>query len=154
MTQRSPHRSASSSRSTAATLCVDPAHARYDAARVCVAAAILGATALSILLAAALAQRAPVVARDAELLQLLRFMALVKGAMVAAALALLVWRTRWPLGPPLAAIYGLTCCVAAAAVILIAHGAWVGPAALTFHAAELSFVFAAWRDGRGFRPAA
>lgn len=153
MPQRSPLLSSSASGSAAATLRIGSAHAAYGAARLRALAAILGATAFSVLLAAALAEHAPVLARDSELLQLLRFMALVKGAMVAAALALLVWRTRWPLGPTLAAVYGLTCCVAAAAVTLIAYGAWVGPAALGFHAAELSFVFAAWRDGRGFRPA-
>jgi hypothetical protein len=143
MVHHAPQLSASPSRSAAATLRVASAPA-----------VILVATALAILLAAALAGYAPATARDPELRQLLRFMAVIKGAMVAAALALLVWRTRWPLGTSLAAVYGLTCSVAAAAVTLIALGAWVGPAALAFHAAELSFVLAAWRDGRRFRPAA
>lgn len=107
---------------------------------------------MTVVLTLVLARDAPLVARDPELLRLLRFMAVVKGAMVMAAVALLLWRARWPLRTTLALAYGLVCCVAAAAVASLAHGAWVGPAALAFHAAELGFLLAAWRDGRQLRP--
>ena len=95
-----------------------------------------------------LAPQAPPVVRDVELVSLLRFMALVKGLMVGTALALILWRSHWPLSTGTAMAYGLACSVASLAVALIAQLAWVGPAALAFHIAELGFLFTAWRDGR------
>lgn len=102
--------------------------------------------------AALLAPYAPTPLRDPELVTLLGFMALVKGLMLATALGLVAWRTRWPLPVGTAAAYVLACGVAALAVALIARLAWVGPAALMFHAAELGFLCTAWRDGRRLRP--
>lgn len=103
----------------------------------------------AVAIASALAPYAPSVARDAELLPLLRFMAGVKGLMVTVALALVVWRSQWPLRVGTAVAYMLACTVATVAVALIAQPVWVGPAALAFHAAELGFLVTAWRDGHG-----
>lgn len=99
----------------------------------------------------ALATHAPPVTREPDLIPLLRFMALVKGSMVSVALVLVAWRARWPMRTGTMTAYVLACSVAALTVTLIAQLAWVGPAAIAFHAAELGFLLTALRDERTLR---
>ena len=103
--------------------------------------------AAAILLAAAAALLAPqVVAADPSLGLLLRFLAMLKGAMALAATALLLWRLQRPVSPRLAlAGTAATCAMAMAAGLI-----WrlqVIPGAVLFHAGLLLFAWMAWADG-------
>ena len=81
-----------------------------------------------------------------QLVLLLRFMALVKGAMVLGALGLTQWRLRRPVSSRLAAGYGLALAAMALAPGLIWSLAAIAPGAAAFHAGLLLFLVIAWRD--------
>lgn len=86
---------------------------------------------------------------DPELTLLIRGMAGIKALMVTVLLAALTWRTRWRLSTPLWVAYVTGAWSMAFATMLIWHYAFIGPAAIFFHAAELTLLVLAWRDGRG-----
>jgi len=94
----------------------------------------------------------PEVSREPALANLLQGMAAIKGLVVLIAVTLLSWRARHGLSPGLAAVYLMTCWVAAGAAMLIGQLAFVAAAAAAFHAAEITFLIAAWRDVRSRRP--
>ena len=114
---------------------------------------LLAGCAASVALAAGLLQPAALYAADAELAQLLRGMALIKGGLSAAALCLLWWRSGHPVEARLATGYaaGLWCMAGASAAIWqLSH---VAMAAGLFHAGVAALLWAAWHD-RGRLPAA
>lgn len=82
-----------------------------------------------------------------QLALLLRFMAIVKGAMALGALALTQWRLRRPISPRLAAAYTVALAAMALAPGLIWSLAEIVPGAVAFHAGLLLFLVLAWRDG-------
>jgi hypothetical protein len=98
-----------------------------------------------------LAGFAPEVSREPALANLLRGMALLKGLAVLVAVALLSWRVRYGLSAGMTAMYLVPCWVAGGAAMLIGQLAFVAAAAVAFHAAEITFLFAAWRDSRSLR---
>ena len=81
-----------------------------------------------------------------QLVFLLRFMALVKGAMVLGALGLTQWRLRRPASDRLALGYGVALATMALAPGLIWSLAAIAPGAACFHAGLLAFLVLAWRD--------
>ncbi len=90
----------------------------------------------------------PTAGWDPHLLVLLRFMAAVKLAGVAAAAALTLWRVRRPL--PIGAAIATVVALAAMALApgLIWSLAHVGLAAMAFHGGLLTLLVLAWRDDR------
>jgi hypothetical protein len=108
---------------------------------------LLGAV-LALLGGAALGDPRPLIAADPDLARLLRGMALIKAAMVLAALALLWWRFGHPLPARHRTAYLLGAWLACAATALIWQLSHVVPAALVFHGGELLLLFTAWRDGQ------
>jgi hypothetical protein len=88
------------------------------------------------------------IAADAELAVLLRGMALIKAALVVAALAILWWRFRWPVPTGLAAGYLGGAWLITGATIMIWQLSAIAAAAVTFHAAEITLLVLAWRDRR------
>lgn len=111
----------------------------------------LGGCVVAAALAAGLAGLAPEVAREPGVAILLRAMGAFKLLMVVCALGLLAWRARYPLGARRAAVYVIACWTAAGAAALIAQLAFVPAAAVAFHVAEITFLVAAWLDGRSMR---
>jgi hypothetical protein len=90
-------------------------------------------------------------AADPELAFLLRGMALLKAAMVFAALGILFWRFAAPVTPPIAAGYLACVWTGAAAAMLIGQLSYLVAASVMFHAATLAILLIAWRDQRTFR---
>ena len=81
-----------------------------------------------------------------QLVFLLRFMALVKGAMVLGALGLTQWRLRRAASDRLALGYAAALAAMAMAPGLIWSLAEIAPGAACFHAGLLLFLLLAWRD--------
>ena len=81
-----------------------------------------------------------------QLVFLLRFMALVKAAMVLGALGLTQWRLRRPASDRLALGYGAALAAMALAPGLIWSLAAIAPGAACFHAGLILFLVLAWRD--------
>jgi len=91
------------------------------------------------------AARTPV---DAELVNLLRGMAVIKGGLALVAAAAISWRLFQP-GPRLPLLaYCIGVWLMAAASVLVWQQAAVGLAAGAFHVGEFTVLIAAWRDGR------
>lgn len=83
---------------------------------------------------------------DPELARLLRGMALIKGAIVLAGIAVLTWRFGRAVPTPIAASYLIGTWVAAGASVTIWQLASVPIAAIAFHLGEFAVLVAAWRD--------
>ena len=81
-----------------------------------------------------------------QLVFLLHFMALVKGAMVLGALGLTQWRLRRPASDRLALGYGVALAAMALAPGLIWSLDAIALGAACFHAGLLLFLVLAWRD--------
>ncbi len=91
---------------------------------------------------------------DPELATLLRFMAVVKGAMALGAAALVAWRLGWPVRPAagLAYIVGVSSMAAGAGLIWqLGH---IGTGALLVHGSLVALVGIAWLDRAGWDQAA
>jgi hypothetical protein len=115
--------------------------------------ALLLAGSLGALLAAlALIPAAPIAPADAELVRLLRTMAIVKGMLLALALGTLAWRFRRPVAPPLALGYVGASWAAMAALGAMWRMAAPGTTTVVLHAAGLALLVLASRD-RDFFPA-
>ena len=82
-----------------------------------------------------------------QLTLLLRFMAVVKGAMVLGALGLTQWRLRRPASDALATGYVVALAAMAVAPGLIWSLAEIVPGAACFHAGFILYLVLAWRDG-------
>jgi energy-converting hydrogenase Eha subunit A len=96
--------------------------------------------------AAMLGDPARLVQADPQLAFLLRGMALIKSALVLAAIALLLWRFAHPVSNGFALAYIAGTAVLAAASMLIWQLSFIPLAALAFHVAALAVLLAAWRD--------
>lgn len=107
---------------------------------------LLGGCVLAVLAAAAVARPEPLLQADPELARLLRGMALIKAAIVVAALAALLWRFGRPLSKGLTGAYLAGAWAAAGACMLIWQLEVIATAAVTFHLGELTLLLAAWRD--------
>lgn len=83
---------------------------------------------------------------DPELAQMLRGMALIKAAMVLAAVALLGWRFGHPISRRQAAVYLAGGWLAAGATMLIWQLTRIPAAGVAFDLAEFGFLLMAWRD--------
>lgn len=91
---------------------------------------------------------APPHTAEPDLARLLSAMGWIKGGIVAAAGSILFVRFRWPTSTGVAAGYVLVVSVGAFAATMIAKLAYVGPAALLFHAAALAAIVLAALEGR------
>lgn len=93
--------------------------------------------------------------RDADLAlaHLLRGMGLIKGGIVLAAVAVLLWRFGRPISIRLASVYLVGAWLAAGASMLIWQLTFIPAAAMGFHLGEITMLVFAWRDGRA-EPAA
>jgi len=85
---------------------------------------------------------------DPELAVLLRGMALIKAALVVAALGILWWRFRWPVSTGVAAGYLAGAWLAAGAATMIWQLTHLAQAAVLFHVGEIALLLLAWRDNR------
>ena len=101
---------------------------------------------------AALAQVAAPRAIDADLVVLLRAMAAIKAVLVLAALGAVVWRFGLPIGTGTALVYGASIAAMSFATALIFVSAFIGLAAVVFHAGLFAALVAAWRDDRVASP--
>lgn len=102
--------------------------------------------ALTVAVAAVIAPAPQLAAGDADLLTLLRGMALIKAAIVAGLVSLLWWRLQWPMTAARAWGYLGTSWTLCAATVLIWQLASVAIAATLFHVALLALLLLAWRD--------
>lgn len=91
---------------------------------------------------------------DPELATLLRFMAVVKGAMALGAAALVAWRLGWPVRPAAGVGYVAGVSSMAAGAGLIWQLGHVGTGALLVHGSLLALVGLAWLDRAGWDQAA
>ena len=98
------------------------------------------------LAAAGLGDPAPYVRADAELARLLRAMAVLKAVMVAPALAVLLWRFRWPVSLRLGSAYVFGAVMMVGASVLIWGLVHLGAAAVLFHAGAAILIAAAFLD--------
>lgn len=108
--------------------------------------AMLVGAAAAVALSAWIGNPTPLLSEDRELGHLLQGMALIKAAIVLAALGLLWWRFKHPVMTPLVAVYLFATWLAAAASILIWQLTAISLAAISFHVGGLAFLLAAWRD--------
>jgi hypothetical protein len=83
---------------------------------------------------------------DPQIAQMLRGMALIKAAMVLAAISLLAWRFGHPIGRRQAAVYLAGVWLAAGGSMLIWQLTLIPAAAIVFHLGEFAFLLMAWRD--------
>ncbi|MGB5810156.1 MAG: hypothetical protein WBG86_06475 [Polyangiales bacterium] len=107
---------------------------------------LLGGCVFAVLAAAAVGHPEPLLQADPELARLLRGMALLKAAIVVAALAALLWRFGQPLSNGLTVAYLAGASAAAGACMLIWQLEVTPTAVFTFHLGELTLLVAAWRD--------
>lgn len=126
-----------------------PAEVARPARAVAGYCAVVLATVLGALVAAAVAQPTPHLVADTELAWLLRGMGLVKASLLVAALGVLAVRLRWPLPGRLALGYAACMALLAASTVLIWQLSWIPLAAAVFHIAGLVLLVLAWRDGSG-----
>lgn len=96
----------------------------------------------------AVATLAPARVADPDLVVLMRAMAAIKAALVVVALGVVAWRFRMPTTPRIALAYGASVAAMSFATALIWMSAFIGLAALTFHAALFAALYSAWRDER------
>jgi hypothetical protein len=109
---------------------------------------LLAGCALAALVAWVAGDPSSLKAADPELAFLLRGMALIKGAIVAAGLAVLWWRFGWPLSLGTAAGYLAGAWLATGAAMMIWQLTLIAQAALLFHVGEIALLVLAWRDYR------
>jgi hypothetical protein len=109
---------------------------------------LLAGCALAALVAYVVADPTAMQAADPELALLLRGMALIKAALVAAGLAVLWWRFGWPLSSGLAAGYLAGAWLAAGTAMMIWQLTCIAHAAVLFHVGEVALLVLAWRDYR------
>jgi hypothetical protein len=102
--------------------------------------------AVSVLLAAWLAAPASALRADPELVFLLRGMALIKAALVLAAVGVLCWRFGQPVLPRVAGAYLAGAWLTAGATMLVWQLSLIPLAALVFHVGEFMLLWVAWRD--------
>jgi hypothetical protein len=88
---------------------------------------------------------------EPDLVRLLRFMALIKGAFAVAALAAGLWRLGRPVAGWRAAAYTLAPALMAGGALALWRLVWPGPASLGLHLGLLAFLVAALTD-RDFIP--
>lgn len=93
-----------------------------------------------------LGEPAHYLAADPELARLLRGMALIKAAIVAVAVAAVLWRFSKPVSPRAAAVYLGGMWLLAAASMMIWQLTLIPAAAIGFHVAELALLWVAWGD--------
>jgi hypothetical protein len=109
---------------------------------------LLAGCALVALGANALGDPAFLLTADPDLAILLRGMALIKAALVAAGLAILWWRFRWPVSTGVAAGYLMGACLVTGATMMIWQLTYIAASAAAFHIGELTLLVLAWRDHR------
>lgn len=109
-------------------------------------AALLVGCAATLLAAGWYGQPEAVLKADPELAQMLRGMALIKAAMVLAAIGLLAWRFGHPIGRRQATVYLVGAWLAAGGTMLIWQLTHIPAAAVLFHLGEFGFLLTAWRD--------
>jgi hypothetical protein len=83
---------------------------------------------------------------DPALGRLLRGMAMIKGLMALAAVSVVLWRFGWRVSRGAATTYLIACWALAAATTLIWQLSYILPAALLFHVAAISMLWAGWRE--------
>jgi hypothetical protein len=115
-------------------------------------AVLLAGSAVALLATTAWAPTATVAPADVELVQLMRAMAMIKGALLALALGALGWRARRPVAPAFALGYATAAWSAAAALGAMWRFAAPGTTAVVLHGAALALFVLASRD-RDFFPA-
>lgn len=120
-----------------------PAIASTAGRRAVVVAVVLVATAL----AAALARPQPALLADPELARLLRWMALLKAGIAAAAFALVWWRAGRAILPARLLAYALGTAILAAAAVMVWQLAVVAATSVVFHATLLALAVLALGDG-------
>ncbi len=116
-------------------------------------ALLLAGCAISVALVAGFTQPAAVQAADADLMRLLRGMALIKAGLVAAALGVLWWRAGHPVDARIASGYAAGLWWMAGASVAIWQLSHIVIAAGFFHAGMAALLWAAWRDGGRLRAA-
>jgi uncharacterized membrane protein YecN with MAPEG domain len=124
-------------RAVPARLALSPVVGRTVLLVVCVAA---------VLAAAWVGEPARVVQADLALAQLMRGMALIKGAIALGAVALLLWRFGWPVGKPAGLAYVVSAALMAGATMLIWQLTFIPLAAALFHIGALAMLLVGWRD--------
>ena len=83
---------------------------------------------------------------DAELVMLMRGMAVIKALLLLGALAVLWWRFGQPYSRGVALAYSSGLWMAVAATVMIWQLVQIPAAAVLFHAGELIMLVTAWRD--------
>lgn len=107
---------------------------------------LLAGCAIAIAAAALIGDPSSFAAADPGLAILLRGMAAIKGSLVAAAVALALWRFGLPIGAMMATGYVAGVSAMAFATVLVWQLSAIVPAAALFHAAGLLLLVLAWRD--------
>ncbi len=102
----------------------------------------------AIAFAAWLGEPAAVVQADPERAFLLRGMAALKGAIVLAALAVMLWRFGRPIAGRFAVPYLLASWLAAGSAMLVWRLSFIAHAAVLFHLAEITVLLVAWAEHR------
>ena len=87
---------------------------------------------------------------EPALLNLLRFMAVMKGALALAAGAAMVWRSRRPIRGGVRFAYGVAIASLAAGPVPIWAGTHIWAGALLVHGGLLLWAITAWRDRAGW----
>ncbi len=111
-------------------------------------ALLLAGCTIAALGAYALGDPAALQAADPDLAVLLRGMASIKAALVAAGLGVLWWRFRWPVSTGVAAGYLAGAWLATGAAMMIWQLTLIAGAAVMFHLGELTLLGLAWWDHR------
>ena len=110
-------------------------------------AALIVGVGVAIGAAIALGHPDPLLQADPPLARLLRGMALIKGALALAAVAVLLWRFGWPVSRRLAGVYLASAWLVAGSSMLIWQLTSIAGAATAFHVGGLALIVAAWCDG-------
>ena len=84
---------------------------------------------------------------EAELMHLLRAMAILKSALIAAAAGAILWRLQAPVRPAWLTAYAATCAAMAAGPGLIWFSSHIILASILLHAGLIAAVLLLWRDG-------
>jgi len=101
---------------------------------------------LVVLLALWVGHPAPFLASGADTVPLLRSFALLKAAIILAALLAVSWRLTWSVSQRLFVGYLAAIAAMAAAAGLVWQLTWLGPVSMLFHGGLLLFLLTAWRD--------
>ena len=110
---------------------------------------LLAGCAGAALIAAAHGHPGALLQGDPDLARLLRGIALVKAALLAASVALVAWRFRWPITLPFAASYMVASAMMAGATASIWQLTRIPVAAVVYHAGLLSMLVTMLRDDSG-----